>query len=299
MISDTPFKWRHLEGQIILLCVRWYLRYCLSYRDLEEMMAERGLNLDHTTAPRVINVDRNPAYPKAIEELKAAGQLSQGCQLRPVKYLNNLIERLTLPVVALSLVFALGLGAAHALSPDHGKTIMAAYLVGTRGTLRHALFLGLTVTLSHTLGVLALGGVALYASSFMAPDRLYPWLGLTSGVIILGIGVWLLISRVSQNLEQYHHHPHGQHHHHWPNDNNKLSLTWKNLTALGVGGASPLGFCSGNPASCHLAAPFKLWLASDTCLQRWDGRSAGWGGLSFGLRWKSSGASRLPAPVDS
>jgi transposase, IS6 family len=52
MISDSPFKWRHFEGQIILLCVRWYLRYCLSYRDLEEMMAERGLNLDHTTIYR-------------------------------------------------------------------------------------------------------------------------------------------------------------------------------------------------------------------------------------------------------
>jgi transposase, IS6 family len=52
MISDTPFKWRHFEGPIILLCVRWYLRYCLSYRDLEEMMAERGLNLDHTTIYR-------------------------------------------------------------------------------------------------------------------------------------------------------------------------------------------------------------------------------------------------------
>ena len=52
MISDSPFKWRHLEGQIILLCVRWYLRYCLSYRDLEEMMAERGLNLGHTTIYR-------------------------------------------------------------------------------------------------------------------------------------------------------------------------------------------------------------------------------------------------------
>ena len=52
MISNSPFKWRHFEGQIILLCVRWYLRYCLSYRDLEEMMAERGLNLDHTTIYR-------------------------------------------------------------------------------------------------------------------------------------------------------------------------------------------------------------------------------------------------------
>ncbi len=93
MISDSPFKWRHFEGQIILLCVRWYLRYCLSYRDLEEMMAERGLNLDHTTAPRVINVDRNPAYSEAVDELKAEGQLPQCCQLRPVKYLNNLIEQ--------------------------------------------------------------------------------------------------------------------------------------------------------------------------------------------------------------
>jgi IS6 family transposase len=52
MTSDSPFKWRHFDGQIILLCVRWYLRYCLSYRDLEEMMAERGLNLDHTTIYR-------------------------------------------------------------------------------------------------------------------------------------------------------------------------------------------------------------------------------------------------------
>jgi IS6 family transposase len=49
MISDSPFKWRHFEGQVILLCVCWYLRYCLNYRDLEEMMAERGLNVDHTT----------------------------------------------------------------------------------------------------------------------------------------------------------------------------------------------------------------------------------------------------------
>jgi nickel/cobalt exporter len=88
--------------------------------------------------------------------------------------------------------------------------------------------------------VLALGGVALYASSLIAPDRLYPWLGLTAGMIILGIGIWLLISRVSQNLEEHYYHPHGHHHHHWPNDSNKLSLTWKNLTALGVvGGLVP------------------------------------------------------------
>ncbi len=174
MAPASPFKWRHFEGQIILLCVRWYLRYGLSYRDLEEMMAERGLGVDHTTiyrwvqsyapeleqrckphlkqtndswrvdetyikvkgewmylyravdsasntlefrlsetrdtqaakrffskalgachttAPRVINVDKNPAYPRALDELKAEGILPQSCQLRPVKYLNNVIEQ--------------------------------------------------------------------------------------------------------------------------------------------------------------------------------------------------------------
>ena len=69
------------EAEIILLCVRWYLRYALSYRDLEELMRERGLQVDHTT------------IPKAIAELKAAGLLPKGVELRQVKYLNNLIEQ--------------------------------------------------------------------------------------------------------------------------------------------------------------------------------------------------------------
>jgi transposase-like protein len=174
MSNQNPFKWRHFESEIILLCVRWYLRYSLSYRNLEEMMLERGLHVDHTTiyrwvqryapeldrrcrphvkpttdswrvdetsikvkkqwvylyravdssgntldfflsptrdaqaakhfflktlaashvsAPRVINVDKNAAYPKAFNELKAEGCLPRSCELRQVKYLNNLIEQ--------------------------------------------------------------------------------------------------------------------------------------------------------------------------------------------------------------
>lgn len=54
MMPATPFKWRHFEGEIILLCVRWYLRYALSYRDLEEMMQDRGVSVDHTTLYRWI-----------------------------------------------------------------------------------------------------------------------------------------------------------------------------------------------------------------------------------------------------
>jgi transposase, IS6 family len=190
----NPFKWRHFQNDIILLCVRWYLRYALSYRDLEEIMLERGLHVDHTTiyrwvqhyapelekrcrphlkacndswkvdetyvkvknvwmylyraidsegktlefllsptrdadaaksfflkafqpsassasqtesigeaeaasshasqlVPRVINVDKNAAYPKAITQLKASGILPEAVELRQIKYLNNLIEQ--------------------------------------------------------------------------------------------------------------------------------------------------------------------------------------------------------------
>jgi len=193
MKNPSPFKWRHFEAEIILICLRWYLRYSLSYRDVEELMAERGLSVDHTTiyrwiqryapelekrsrpslkacndswkvdetyikiknvwfylyraidsegntlefllsptrdaeaaqrffckalhvtvdvapqtsrsegrvasadpttsVPRVINVDKNAAYPKAMIDLKAAGILPEHVELRQVKYLNNLIEQ--------------------------------------------------------------------------------------------------------------------------------------------------------------------------------------------------------------
>ena len=174
MNHPNPFKWRHFEAEIILLCVRWYVRYSLSYRDLEEMMRERGLHVDHTTiyrwvqhyapelekrckphlkatndswrvdetyvkvkkmwmylyravdsqgntlefllsptrdaeavkrffaktlvaphttTPRVITVDKNAAYPKAFYELQAEGAIADSCDLRPVKYLNNIVEQ--------------------------------------------------------------------------------------------------------------------------------------------------------------------------------------------------------------
>ena len=175
MNNQSPFKWRHYEADIILLCVRWYLRYSLSYRDLEEMMRERGLHVDHTTiyrwvqhyapelekrcrphlkatndswrvdetyvkvkkvwmylyravdsqgntlefllsttrdgkaakcffaktltaprttTPRVINVDKNAAYPKAFNELKDEEALADSCELRQVKYLNNISNKI-------------------------------------------------------------------------------------------------------------------------------------------------------------------------------------------------------------
>src|SRR5207247_1399673 len=84
----------------------------------------------------------------------------------------------SLGVVAIALLVASALGAFHALEPGHGKTVVAAYLVGSRGTARHALILGLIVTASHTAGVYLLGGITFYASRHVVPERLYPSLGL-------------------------------------------------------------------------------------------------------------------------
>ena len=174
MNSKEPFKWRHFQKDVILLNVRWYLKYPLSYRNLEEMMKDRGLKVDHSTIgrwvliyspqidekarrhlkltndswkvdetyikvqgkwkylyravdsqgntldfmlsarrnkqaakrffkkvlkarqnrqPRVINVDKNAAYPPAIEELKSDKVLEEKSKIRQVKYLNNLVEQ--------------------------------------------------------------------------------------------------------------------------------------------------------------------------------------------------------------
>ncbi len=174
MNPKAPFKWRHYQSEIILQCVRWYLSYSLSYRQVTEMVNERGLDIHHTSVfrwvqeyspeidkrfrlhlrltndswrvdetyilvkgkqkylyravdsqgntldfllsakrdagaakrffrktlkamhtqtPRVITVDKNPAYPKAIKKLKAAKKLPEIVKLRQIKYLNNIVEQ--------------------------------------------------------------------------------------------------------------------------------------------------------------------------------------------------------------
>ena len=157
-------------------------------------------------------------------------------------------RELGLWVVLSAIVVAAGLGALHALEPGHGKTVVAAYLVGSRGTAWHATVLGLTVTASHTAGVYLLGAVTLYASRYVLPERLYPWLGAISGLTIAGLGVFLLLRRCGGNAHthehphSYHHHDHGHvgdhdhahggrsHHHHAP------TVSLRELTALGVTG---------------------------------------------------------------
>ena len=133
---------------------------------------------------------------------------------------NAFTELVTTPqlspgIICLALAGAVGLGAFHALEPGHGKTVVAAYLVGSRGTARHALSLGLIVTATHTAGVYLLGVVTLYASRYVVPERLYPWLGVLSGLVIAGVGCALLLRRYAGGeTTPTHRHTHGHGHMH-------------------------------------------------------------------------------------
>ena len=131
------------------------------------------------------------------------------------------------------LAAAFGWGALHALSPGHGKAMVAGYLVGSRGTPRHALILGLTVTATHTASVFALGLVTLAASEYILPEDLYPWLGVASGLMVVAIGFTVMRSRLRRwrdlrSHSQGHSHSHG-HSHGQP-------LTMRGLIGLGVSG---------------------------------------------------------------
>ena len=122
----------------------------------------------------------------------------------------------------LLLAAAFGWGAVHALSPGHGKAMVAAYLVGTRGTPRHAVALGLTVTVTHTIGVFALGVVTLALSAWIVPEDLYPWLNLVAGLLVGLVGASVLRGRL--RARRAHHH-----HHHHPD-----RITWRGLAAMGA-----------------------------------------------------------------
>ena len=122
-------------------------------------------------------------------------------------------------VLVLLLLAAFGWGAVHALSPGHGKAMVAAYLVGTRGSTRDAILLGATVTVTHTAGVVALGVVALGLSAWILPEQLYPWLTLVSGLLVVGVGAAVLRGRLagfghSHDHDHHHHGDHGHSHSH-------------------------------------------------------------------------------------
>lgn len=155
-------------------------------------------------------------------------------------------------VVLLALAGAAMLGGIHAASPGHGKSIMAAYIVGTQGTVGHALVLALSVTVAHTTGVVVLGVLTVLASNLIFPEQLYPWLTLVSGAVVLLVGLRFLLQsvrhrRAADEHEHDHDHGHGHGHDHDHQHAHShavagLAPTWRGLFALGLaGGIVPSG----------------------------------------------------------
>ncbi len=177
-------------------------------------------------------------------------QLTANSQATPRNSFTEIMaqKELSAGIILAALAIAVGLGAFHALEPGHGKTLVAAYLVGSQGTIKHAVLLGLIVTAAHTAGVYLLGGITLYASRYIVPERLFPWLSALSGIMIAALGLILLIRRyqgkdglLGSSHHHEHEHDHGHHHHHHGNPthhhhdaNEKVSL--KQLLALGISG---------------------------------------------------------------
>jgi nickel/cobalt transporter (NicO) family protein len=186
--------------------------------------------LDTTSAAATIRLGADPGALATIDALPEPAHESGGFEA--------LIERgeVSLGVLALSLLIAAFWGAAHALTPGHGKALVAAYLVGTKGTPRHAFMLGATVTVAHTAGVFAIGLVTLGLSQFILPEQLYPWLTLASGLLVVAVGASVLRHRLRTrghgHAHQHHAHEHGHHHHHHHDHDD--GLTSKGILGVGV-----------------------------------------------------------------
>lgn len=155
-------------------------------------------------------------------------------------------QHLTLWMTAAAVGVAFVLGAAHALTPGHGKTIVAAYLVGSRGTLKHAAFLGGVVTFTHTISVFLLGLATLFLFQYVVPEKVTRVLGAVSGLSIVAIGGWMLYQRSRRPEHSHRHHHHDDHdahdHHHCGHDHAHThthipdEVTWGSLVALGASG---------------------------------------------------------------
>ncbi|NJL48246.1 MAG: high frequency lysogenization protein HflD [Leptolyngbyaceae cyanobacterium SM2_5_2] len=170
-----------------------------------------------------------PMLTPTLAHLEAASSLTQLLHAQPSP-----------GAIAAGIAIAFGFGAVHALSPGHGKTLVGAYLVGSRGTPGAALWLGITTTVTHTLTVFMLGVATLVASQYVVLDQVYPILGALSGVAICLVGLRLLSVRLQSGAHHHHHdhdhHHHAHEHHHHDHPHHHAPDDWGSLLAIGISG---------------------------------------------------------------
>lgn len=212
------------------------------------------LNYTWTKPIKGVNINYGMFLP-GIQTAHCLATILQAGQLKTFMFTPNNKTFSLMPGGGFSgeLVFAIAgaflWGAMHSLTPGHGKTLVGAYLMGERATPKHALILAMTTTITHTLGVFALGLVALFAAKYILPEQLYPWFSLTSGVMVVAIGLNLFRNRMAAPNRDHEHHSHAHdhthhqahdHHHHEPHDHHHhpidKGVSISSLLALGISG---------------------------------------------------------------
>ena len=130
-------------------------------------------------------------------------------------------------MMIVSLFAAFFFGATHALSPGHGKTMVAAYLIGTKGKIHDAILLGGIVTLTHVISVILLGIITIFLSNYIIPQKLFPWIGVFSGMLIFLTGYWIIAGIAMGKSHNHHHHNHR---------NSDGGIKFKGIFSLGIAG---------------------------------------------------------------
>ena len=191
--------------------------------------------LDQTAA----TVDAAPGATSDEREGARPGQTGSSGLLSS-RFASLIEHELSIPFLLFALCAAVAAGGLHALGPGHGKSVMAAYLLGTEGKMRHAVAVGVAVSIMHTLSVIVLGLATLLASSAFPAERVYPYLSLASGTVVLLLGAWLLWSRLAArrrppgaSRHEFGHAHGGSFHYHAPGP---APLSWKGLGVLALSG---------------------------------------------------------------
>lgn len=211
---------------------------------------------------RRISLKLNPSLTSTQQaprpSVQSSSRLNNALTGRSNDVFTSLItqENHSFLTILIALAIAFFWGGLHALSPGHGKTVVGAYLVGSRSNAQHALILGLIVTITHTAGIFALGLVTLGTSQFILTEQLYPWLSVVSGVLVTVIGLNLFMTRLQASQDSHSHdhvhdnhleshdHSHDHHHHHHAHDHvhhehsdvDLSSMNWSSILALGISG---------------------------------------------------------------
>lgn len=208
--------------------------------------------LDQSRISFKLNPSLIPSQQEISPDVKSSNPSDNVLTGRSNDIFTTLItqENYNLLTIPIALAIAFVWGGLHALSPGHGKTVVGAYLVGSRSNAQQAIFLGLIMTITHTSGIFALGLLTLGTSQFILTEELYPWLSVLSGVMVTVIGLNLLISRwqnsqISHSHDHIHddhdhQHSHDEHHHHHHHSHlppaDLGSITWSSLLVLGISG---------------------------------------------------------------